>query len=187
MVKGFTRGQGNSRKFIPTRDIHRGLSKEQIKHGVEPPISAGNEMLQRKKQEMENEKIKGEIVDSIDIKFKFIANKPYFDGDDDYRDVYRVTVKRNGESISFTYGDSIANSEAGIKPTKDDLLETLTSDYYYTTEYYPTFEDFADEFGYESDSRKAHSIYKKALKNGNDLHKLFNDEDIEKLRNELGN
>ncbi len=55
MVKGFTRGSGNSRKFIPTRDIHRGLSKDQIAHGVEPPISAGNEMLQRKKEEFTSE------------------------------------------------------------------------------------------------------------------------------------
>jgi len=56
MVKGYTRGSGNSRKFIPTRDIHRGLSKAQISHGVEPPISAGNEMLQRKKIEIDKSK-----------------------------------------------------------------------------------------------------------------------------------
>jgi len=45
--------------------------------------------------------------------------------------------------------------------------------------------DFASEFGYEEDSRKGEKIYERSLKQGEKLHSIFNDQDIEKIREAL--
>lgn len=66
-----------------------------------------------------------------------------------------------------------------------DKKETITSDYYYTKENYPTYKDFASEFGYGEDSIKGLKIYKLCLVQGGKLHKLFTDKDIEDVRKEL--
>jgi len=44
-----------------------------------------------------------------------------------------------------------------------------------------TFEDFAGEFGYDTDSRKAENTYHAVLDEYKNLQRLFNDEEIEEL------
>lgn len=125
------------------------------------------------------------LKDLIKIKTKLIKYDRYFDDDKEMRNIYRVFVYYHGNQISFTFGDSIHNTQMGIEPDIDSLLETITSDYYYTKEYYPTFSDFCSEFGYDTDSRKAEKAYRLCLIQGNKLHKLFNEQEIEQLREEL--
>ena len=45
-----------------------------------------------------------------------------------------------------------------------------------------SFEDFCDDFGYDSDSRKAFKIYVVCLDEWNNVQKLWTEEEIEKLR-----
>jgi len=127
----------------------------------------------------------GWISKQIKVTFAFEGCRRYFDDDKESRNCYIVTVSYNGKKTSFTYGDSIADTQAGLKPKKNDILEIITSDFFYTKEYYPNYEDFAGEFGYNEDSIKGLSIYEKCLKQGEKLHNVFSKDDVEKLREEL--
>lgn len=131
---------------------------------------------------------KGNIGNKIKVSFLFTGRKPYFDDDETQeRNCYVVTVGYNGKSTKFTYGDSMADTEAGLKPKKLDILEIITSDFYYNKEYYPTYKDFASEFRYDEDSIKGSVVYEKCLKQGEKLHSVFSEDDIKKLREELDN
>jgi hypothetical protein len=134
------------------------------------------------------------ILDKIKIFFKDDGYGPYFDDDEskgEARNKYKVTVEYNGKRTTFPFGDSIANTEGGKDPESDpedyrnSILEILTSDYYYTKENYPNYQDFASEFGYGEDSRKGERIYARSLRQGEKLHSIFTDSDIEKIREAL--
>ncbi len=127
------------------------------------------------------------MIDNIDVNFKFQALRSYFDEDDEPRNVYVVTVSYKDKSAKFTYGDSIANTNDNLKPKKVNVLEIITSDFFYTKEYYPDFGDFVKEMGLNEDSIKDLETYKKCLVQGDKLHQVFTDDDIKKLREELDN
>lgn len=105
----------------------------------------------------------------------------YFPDDKESRNIYRVTISNRGKRISFRFGDSINSTREGKELDDDSILGCVKGDYYCTKEYYLTFEDFADGFGYDRDSRKAEKTYKQCLKQGENLHRVFTQEDIEKL------
>ena len=42
---------------------------------------------------------------------EFLGYKPYFSDDDKPRNVWKITIARGTRSFSFTFGDSLANSE----------------------------------------------------------------------------
>jgi len=134
------------------------------------------------------------IIDTIKISFKDQGYKPYFDDDEtkgEARNVYRVSVSYNNKRTSFTFGDSIAHTEDGKDPSsepknyKNSILEIITSDYYYTKDTYPDYQDFAREFGYGEDSIKGLKVYNRCLKGAEKLHKVFSDSDIEMIREDL--
>jgi hypothetical protein len=127
------------------------------------------------------------MIDNIDVNFKFQALRSYFDEADEPRNVYVVTVSYKDKSAKFTYGDSIANTNDNLKPKKVNVLEIITSDFFYTKEYYPDFGDFVKEMGLNEDSIKDLETYKKCLVQGDKLHQVFTDDDIKKLREELDN
>lgn len=105
----------------------------------------------------------------------------YFLGDKETRNIYRVTIANRGKRISFKFGDSIVNTREH-KPLDDySVLACVKGDYFSTKEYYPTFEDFADSFGYDKDSRQAEKVYKQCLKQAEKLHRVFTDKEVEKL------
>lgn len=105
----------------------------------------------------------------------------YFPRDKEARNIYRITITNKDKRASFTFGDSIANTREH-KPLDDDsVLACVKGDYYNTKEYYPTFKDFADGFGYERDSRQAEKVYKQCLRQAKKLHRVFTQEEIEKL------
>jgi len=86
--------------------------------------------------------------------------------------------RKTDESYVFHFWDSIANQDAGKKPTAYDVLACL--DPYAEVN---TFQDFADAFGYSSDSIKALKIYKAVKKEVKKLKKLLSSEEIEELAN----
>jgi len=113
----------------------------------------------------------------IEMTVKFLKNDYHFAGDKDTRDIYKVTLKRGDRKYSFKFGQSLYHSQAGNKkePTMYDILTCLT------TQDPETFEDFCDNFGYNTDSRSAKKIYKAVVKEYDNICKLFSDKEIEVL------
>ena len=94
-----------------------------------------------------------------------------------YRNTYRATIKTPLGTMWVKFWDSVYNTEKGIGPTEYDILACL--------EKYDvgTFEDFVDEFGYESDKlRCAKRIYKAVTREYNDICRCFTPEQIEAMR-----
>lgn len=101
------------------------------------------------------------------IKIDYLKYDYHFVDDKEMRDIYRITLSRNGERMSFNFGQSISNR--GIEPNAYDVLACLTK-------YDPdSFEEFCHEFGYDTDSRKAEKIYKAVCKEWNSVNRLFSD------------
>lgn len=103
--------------------------------------------------------------------------KPYFIDDKESRNVYRVTIKRGENKISFTFGDSITNTNKNEKPRLYDILACLNSDFH-TPE---TFKDFCNEYGYNKDSIKANKLFKLCSKQSQKLKKIFTEDEINTL------
>lgn len=98
---------------------------------------------------------------------EYLTHENYFDDDEQPRDIYKITLKRNGKRFSFKFGQSIANR--GEEPRAYDVLACLTKND-------PgTFEDFCGEFGYSTDSRKAEKTYKAVVKEFAGVQRLFGD------------
>lgn len=125
------------------------------------------------------------IKDQIVIKWSEPEYRKYFDDDSEPRNVYKVKITYNGKTITLPFGDSIHNTENGTKTSDESYLENLCMDASYTKENYPTFADFANEFGYDEDSMKAFKIYNNALKFGAKIGTVFTDEEIQQLQEEL--
>jgi len=125
------------------------------------------------------------------IKVEFFANMPYFDDDKEKRDVYEITLSRNGKEYKFKFGQSLASSGnmvkrnphgktvydhemvrrvgGRIKPTAYDVLACIQK---YDV---GTFDNFCSEFGYNTDSRKAEKTYFAVQKEYDNIRKLFGD------------
>lgn len=108
------------------------------------------------------------------FKVKYLKYDRYFLDDKEERDIYKITLKNEKGSYTFTFGQSIAN--VGQKPTAYDVLTCLTK-------YVPgTFDNFCSDYGYDIDSRKAEKIYKAVKKEYQNIIRLFLIDEIEKLR-----
>lgn len=93
--------------------------------------------------------------------------RKYFAGDKDSRYVFKLRLKKNKLSYTFSFGQSIA---AGAEyPKLYDVLSCLTK---YDPE---SFENFCSEFGCDQDSRKAERTYKAVCKEWKAVNRLFND------------
>lgn len=110
------------------------------------------------------------------IKISFLKYDYHFNNDKDKRDIYRITILKNKKRFSFNFGNSIHNTNLNIKPTNYDILGCLQK---YDV---GTFENFCDEFGYNSDSISALKTYKSVCKEYSNLCKLFSDTEIELLQ-----
>lgn len=105
----------------------------------------------------------------IDAKFLFYG--PYFDDDETHRDVYEITIYRDGKKPwVFKFGQSIAKSKQNRTPPKEyDVLACIQkSDI-------GTIEDFCCDFGYNEDSLKARETYFNVQKEWNNCARTFGD------------
>jgi hypothetical protein len=109
------------------------------------------------------------------LKVKFLKNDFYFPEDKETRNIYRITLERNGKKYSFTFGQSIFNTKQNISPDAYDILACVEK-YQYIN-----FNDFCSSFGYDEDSRKAEKIFKAVQKQGEKINEMFAD-CIEELR-----
>lgn len=105
----------------------------------------------------------------------FVKNGKHFVGDTDYRDIYQITLKRNGERFSFRFGQSI-NDSGKYKPSSYDVLTCLQK---YDV---GSLEDFCSEFGYESWVHESGVIYRAVCKEYEGVCRIWTDEEIEQLQ-----
>lgn len=94
-------------------------------------------------------------------------HRKYFEDDDRPRFVFKMKLMRGRKSYTFTFGQSIVNGDR--RPKMYDVLSCLQKwDC-------GTFENFCYEYGYDTDSRKAESIYKAVCKEYKAVVRLFGD------------
>lgn len=89
---------------------------------------------------------------------------------------YRVTLKYNGHQMTVDYFTGQGWTK---EPTWKDVLGSLVSDYY-CYESADSFEDFCQELGYDTDSRRVEKIYKQIEKQSKKLVNLLGD-DLEEV------
>lgn len=128
---------------------------------------------------------------------RFLFSGPYFPDDKDQRDVYEITITRKDRKPwVFKFGQSIAHSQSGVEkelaildrkgfpswskkaleakrkkqpPTAYDVLACIEK------HDVGTFDDFCAEFGYDTDSRKAETLYFAVQKEGKECQRMFGD------------
>jgi len=105
------------------------------------------------------------------VKFsaEFLRYDYHFEGDEDKRDIYRITLERNGEKWQFEFGQSLAKSivinvkgdEMKYKQESPSLYDVLSC---IEKNDVGTFENFCSEFGYNDQPLSAYPKVKKAWK-----------------------
>lgn len=123
----------------------------------------------------EHEKKAMDFLTATGTKFRteYVKHGKYFDNDTNPRDIYKVTLEREGNKWSFTFGQSLENT--GKKPTPYSVLACLTK---YDV---GSFSDFCSEFGYSTESRKAYRMYQKVNDEYERVVTMFGDV-LDKLR-----
>jgi hypothetical protein len=116
---------------------------------------------------------------------------------------YTVTISREGrKSYTFDFWSSINDTyksevafiaedpnmrkidmgrviKSAVKPTAYSALTCLSSD---IGVHEWTFQEFCDNYGYDSDSRKSEKVYNAVCDQSRALARLFNDEELDQLR-----
>ncbi len=90
---------------------------------------------------------------------------------------WRVTVRYHGRRLTTDFHQGMALER---EPTAADVVSSLCSDAH--TVDGQSFEDFCSDFGYDTDSRKAESIYKACRKMAPKVRRLLR-EDFETFAN----
>lgn len=129
----------------------------------------------------EYEKQANDFLARHNIKFhaKFMGDKCplWCDGKHIHGDRYLVTFTRYNpyKRITLSFWNSLNDKQNGISPNAYDVLASI--------EKYDigTFEDFCNEFGYDTDSRKAEKIYKAVKEQYTQLLTLFNDDEMAEM------
>lgn len=110
----------------------------------------------------------------IEIDYRCGSNSPPPDSDWKPAHSWNVTLYLDGEPLQTDFFGGAATGE----PTAADVLHCLVSD---TTgvDSARSFEEWAGDFGYDTDSRKAEAVYLKCEEQGVEVHaflgNLFND------------
>lgn len=103
--------------------------------------------------------------------------------DGQYHNRYRISIKRNNQSMSFYFYDSVFNTQKGNRPTSYDVLSCLEK-----YEVSSDTQDFAKDFGYEINNKEDYKRVKKICNAVNKEYKnvirVFGDvmEELEKIQ-----
>lgn len=126
----------------------------------------------------EYEKQATDFLASTGTKFtaKYKDHGYHFPNDDRRRDIYNCVLKNKSHRFSFTFGQSLKDSDGNTPPTAYDILAGITK------AEVGDFEDFCRDFGYDSDSRTAHVVYKAVLREWKNVEKLFTPKQLESLQ-----
>lgn len=113
----------------------------------------------------------------------FMRHGKYWDDDKESRNIYCITMTREGfgavireNDFWVTFGQSIVNTKTGAKPKPYDVLACLTK-------YDPgSFENFCSEFGYNTDSKRAEKTYHVVVEEWTKVKAFFSPAEIEELQ-----
>lgn len=103
---------------------------------------------------------------------KLLGHYQYFPKDEEARDVWEITLSREGKRpYVFKFGQSIAQSgnRKKVPPTPYDVLSCLQK---YEI---GSFEDFCNEFGYSADSITARDTYIGIVAEYKNVLRMFGD------------
>ena len=112
------------------------------------------------------------------LRITFDRTGPYFDGEEQDRDVYSVELCRGGRVYQFQFGQSIVCSKPNIdrrQPSAASILLCLE------THSPSTFEDFCAEYGYDTDSRNAEKIWRACADQYLALSAMYSPDELEAL------
>lgn len=110
---------------------------------------------------------------------EFLRHAPYFEGDKESRDIFSVAFTRDdGRRFHLTFGQSTRESTGGgdNPPTAYDVLAAIQK------RDPGDFEEFASDFGYDTDSRAAHRTWKAATKEWEKVSGFFDEDELEDLQ-----
>ena len=87
-----------------------------------------------------------------------------------------ITFTRPGGQFSLSFWNSYNDAATGKLPTPYDVLSVIEK------HEVGTFEDWANELGYDTDSRKAEKTYKAVYAQWLKVEKFFTPEELEELQ-----
>jgi hypothetical protein len=94
-------------------------------------------------------------------------------GDNNWKcNEYKATLKYGSKQLTVPFYTGMGWDK---EPSVDDVLSSLVMDAK-TSEYTTSFEDFAHEFGYDADSRKAEKTYKDVMRTGKKVINFLGDD-----------
>lgn len=114
---------------------------------------------------------------NVTMTFEQADSNPYISDMPSGSNHYKVTIKKNGKQFTTYYSQGPAIYHG---PEIEDVLNCLALDSL-SFENARDFEDFANEFGYDTDSRRAEKIYRACEKTSKSMHRLFSDYQLEEL------
>lgn len=112
---------------------------------------------------------------TVQITFVKIDRGPAHWNDRNFRNIYKVVIRRKGKQYTYTFYDSVFHTNRNIKPSEYDVLSCLTK---YDV---GSFEEFCSEYGYEiyNDYGRTNStskkIYNAVVKEFENVERIFGD------------
>lgn len=138
------------------------------------------------------------------LRITFEKTAPFFDGDNQKRDVYSVELCRGGRVYQFPFGQAVACSArwrwesdwattkyafGPVRPAHGDFKPNVDRRQPSAGSVLPclqtrspgTFEEFCDECGYDTDSRKAEKIWRACADQYLALAGMYSEDELEAL------
>jgi len=112
------------------------------------------------------------------LKIKYLKHDIYKNfNDGKFRDIYQITLSRGFRDYSFTFGQSLKDSDNGkTPPTEYDILACLGT---HPTE---SFEVFCQSFKYNTNNKHTKNIYNAVKDEYQNLQRLYSEQEMELLQ-----
>ena len=102
--------------------------------------------------------------------------------EEDYKDEWKKTANKYKARITYNKKSMTTSFYTGSGWEKDPELEDILGSILLDATYLDySFEDFANEMGYDPDSRTAEKIYKDIQKQAKKINRIFSKEEQEEL------
>lgn len=105
------------------------------------------------------------------------SDAPAWAKDTVHGDKYRVSIKRQRQSVSFDFWGSYHDKQNGIAPTPYSILACVSGDINGPE----NFSEFCSVYGYDEDSRADYQLFLRASKLARKLRAFFYADEIEDL------
>lgn len=112
---------------------------------------------------------------TVQITFVKIDRGPAHWNDWNFRNIYKVVIRRRGKQYTYKFYDSVSHTNKNIKPSEYDVLSCLTK---YDV---GSFEEFCSEYGYEiyndygRTNLTSKKVYNAVVKEYENVERIFGD------------